>query len=90
MLECNLGGESAPAAAVPKMLRVISRPMTVPAERIALLNAGLAIIFSNMPGSAVSRDFTSPSALGSPVCSTGGGNGASAGGGASLRVAAVS
>ena len=36
---------------VPKMLRVISRPITVPAERIALLNAGLSIIFSNMPGS---------------------------------------
>jgi hypothetical protein len=34
------------------MLRVISRPMTVPAERIALLNAGLLIILSNMPGSA--------------------------------------
>ena len=48
------------------MLRVISRPMTVPAERIALLNAGLAIIFSNMPGSAVPRDFTSPSALARP------------------------
>ena len=26
--------------------------MTVPAERIALLNAGLSIIFSNNPGSA--------------------------------------
>ena len=33
------------------MLRVISRPMTVPADRIALLNAGLPIILSNMPGS---------------------------------------
>jgi hypothetical protein len=64
------------------MLRVISRPITVPAERIALLNAALAIIFSSMPGSAVSRDFTSPSALGKPGCSTGGGNGALSGGGA--------
>ena len=34
------------------MLRVISRPMTVPAERIALLNAGLSIILSSRPGSA--------------------------------------
>ena len=36
------------------MLRVISRPITVPAERIALLNAGLSIICSSMPGSAFS------------------------------------
>ena len=34
------------------MLRVISRPITVPAERIALLNAGLSITFSSIPGSA--------------------------------------
>jgi hypothetical protein len=51
------GGAGGP---VPKMLRVISRPITVPAERIALLNAGLFVIFSNIEGSAVSRDFTSP------------------------------
>ena len=36
------------------MLRVISRPITVPAERIALLNAGLSIIDSSTPGSAFS------------------------------------
>jgi len=34
------------------MLRVISRPMTVPAERIALLKAGLSIILSSRPGSS--------------------------------------
>ena len=34
------------------MLRVISRPMTVPAERMALLKAGLSIICSSIPGSA--------------------------------------
>ena len=34
------------------MLRVTSRPITVPAERSALLNAGLSIIFSSIPGSA--------------------------------------
>ena len=36
------------------MLRVISRPICVPAERIALLNAGLSIIFSSTPGSGFS------------------------------------
>ena len=35
---------------VPKMLRVISRPNTVPAERIALLKAGLSTILSKKPG----------------------------------------
>ena len=48
------------------MLRVISRPITVPAERIALLNAGLLIILSNTPGSTLPRDFTSPSVLAPP------------------------
>jgi hypothetical protein len=37
---------------VPKILRVISRPITVPAERIALLNAGLSIMDSSTLGSA--------------------------------------
>jgi hypothetical protein len=32
------------------MLRVISRPITVPAERIALLKAGLSITLSKMLG----------------------------------------
>ena len=41
------------------MLRVISRPMTVPADA-ELLNAGLLIIFSNIPGSAASGVFTRP------------------------------
>src|SRR5690606_38898685 len=35
---------------VPKMLRVISRPITVPAERIALLNARLSTTLSSWPG----------------------------------------
>jgi hypothetical protein len=35
---------------MPKMLRVIWRPMTVPADRIALLNAGLSVICSKTPG----------------------------------------
>src|SRR4051794_18402106 len=65
------------------MLRVISRPRTVPAERIALLNAGLSTTFSNMLGSAAFRDFISPSAGGRPAgASTGGGSGALSGGGA--------
>ncbi len=53
------------------MLRVISRPITVPAERIALLNAGLPIILSNMPGSADSAGAgiggSSPSAARTPA-----------------------
>src|ERR1700738_3383820 len=61
------------------MLRVISRPMTVPAERIALLNAGLLIILSSIPGSAAPRDFTSPSVLAAPG-STGSGGGRAASG----------
>ena len=36
---------------VPSTLRVISRPNTVPAERIALLKAGLSTILSKKPGS---------------------------------------
>lgn len=67
---------------VPKMLRVISRPITVPAERIALLNAGLSITCSRKPGSG-----GRPGA-GIGGTSTGGGTstcgGTSTGGGASL------
>ncbi len=57
------------------MLRVISRPITVPAERIALLNAGLLAILSRKLGSAVSRDFTVPPASAAPPSvGSGGGN----------------
>ena len=52
------------------MLRVISRPITVPADRIALLNAGLFIILSNNPGSVARFDVAVPSALASPCGGT--------------------
>ena len=35
---------------MPKTLRVISRPMTVPADRIAFLKAGLSRTVSRNPG----------------------------------------
>ena len=70
------------------MLRVISRPMTVPAERMALLNAGLSIICSSMVGSAFStgagiggrsrpvgiggRSIDSPAGAGTPSAAGGG------------------
>ncbi len=68
------------------MLRVISRPITVPAERIALLKAGLSITFSSIPGSAVPRLFTWPDVLAPPTSTgTGGGSAESTdGGGANL------
>ena len=52
------------------MLRVISRPITVPAERIALLNAGLLIILSSIPGSVARFAVAVPSALASPCGGT--------------------
>ena len=65
------------------MLRVISRPMTVPAERIALLNAGLSIICSSMLGSAFSTGLgIGGSSI--PSGSSGGRSTASSGADASL------
>src|SRR5690349_3361334 len=71
------------------MLRVISRPITVPAERIALLNAELSMTFSIIPGSVARFAVASPDALagGGGTASIGGGSDGSApgaaGGGAS-------
>ena len=64
------------------MLRVISRPSTVPAERIALLNAGLSIILSKKPGSGGAAG-SGIGGMSIPV-GTGGRSGVAAGGGASL------
>ena len=55
------------------MLRVISRPITVPAERIALLNAGLPMTFSTIPGSGAFSTRHSPDAVPPSYCGTGGG-----------------
>ncbi len=69
------------------MLRVISRPRTVPADRIALLNAGLFIILSSIPGSVARFETAVPSALASPCGGTytGGGRFGSAGAGSRRR-----
>ena len=42
---------------MPSTLRVISRPSTVPAERMKLLNAGLAITLSTVDGSGFAAAF---------------------------------
>ena len=62
------------------MLRVISRPSTVPADRIALLNAGLSIILSRNPGSGGAAG-SGMGGTSMPV-GTGGRSGAGSGGGA--------
>ncbi len=69
------------------MLRVISRPMTVPAERIALLKAGLSITLSNRPGSGAGAGMGGISYGGG----TGGRSaGGAAGGGGANRAASRS